>query len=219
MFSGSFVPVGQKHGKGIGVLWHEGVAGRSAAEISSTFIDCYDRRGSGTSRVTLWADNCSGQNKNWWLFGALVKEVNKVGGDLDVITLKFFEPGHTFMSADSFHALIEKGIKKKNKIQDFQDLADVVNSKGEALVSNYNDFYHVQKQLTTAMYAAGKAYLDDVQVAQFERGSVKLIWKKTCNYEEFKSAYFLQKKAEKDVKNLFTLFTLKMNIYRFKFAR
>ena len=98
------------------------------------------------------------------------------------------------MSADSFHALIEKGIKKKNKLQDFQDLVDVVNSKGEALVLNYNDFYHVKKQLTSAMYAADKPYLDDVQVAQFERGSVKLFWKKTYNDEEFKTAYFLQKK-------------------------
>ena len=80
---------------------------------------------------------------------------------------------------------------------------DVVNSKGEALVLNYNDFYHVKKQLTTAMYAADKPYLDDVQVAQFEQGSVKLFWKKTYNDEECKSAYFLQKKAEKDVKNLF----------------
>ena len=80
---------------------------------------------------------------------------------------------------------------------------DVVNSKGEALVLNYNDFYHVKMQLTTAMYAADKPYLDDVQVAQFEQGSVKLFWKKTYNDEECKIAYFLQKKAEKDVKNLF----------------
>ena len=139
MFNELFVPVGKKHGKGIG-LWHEGIAGRSAAKISSTFIDVLrPPRFRDFKTVTLWADNCSGQNKNWWLFGALLKEVNKVGGNLDVITLKFFEPGHTFMSADSFHVLIEKGIKKKNKLEDFQDLVDVVNSKGEALVLNFNN--------------------------------------------------------------------------------
>ena len=147
MFNKSFVPIGKKHGKGIGVLWHEGVAGRSAAEISSTFIDVLQSpRFRDFKRVMLLGDNCSGQKKNWWLFGALVKEVNKVGGNLDVITLKIFEPGHTFMSADSFHTLI--GIKKKNKLQDFQD---IVNSKGIKLVLNYNDFYHVKKQQPQCM--------------------------------------------------------------------
>ena len=58
MFNESFVPVGKKHGKGIGVLWHEGVAGRSTAEISSTFIDVLrSPRFRDFKRVTLWADN------------------------------------------------------------------------------------------------------------------------------------------------------------------
>ena len=35
------------------------------------------------------------------------------------------------MSADSFHALIEKGIKKKNKLQDYQGLVNAVNEKGD----------------------------------------------------------------------------------------
>ena len=94
-----------------------GIAGRSAAEITSTFVDVLrSPRFRDFRKVMLWADNCSGQNNNWWLFGALVKEVNKVNGTLEVVTVKFFEPGHTFMSDDSFHSQIEKGIKKKKKI-------------------------------------------------------------------------------------------------------
>ena len=38
-FNESFVPVGQKNGKGIGVLWHERTAGRPASAIASTFIN------------------------------------------------------------------------------------------------------------------------------------------------------------------------------------
>ena len=38
------------------------------------------------------------------------------------ITLKYFEPGHTFMTADSIHARIEKVLKRKNsKIFNFDD--------------------------------------------------------------------------------------------------
>ena len=121
-----------------------GIAGRSAAEI--TFVDV-SWPPSDFRKVMLWADNCSGQNKSWWLFGALVKEVSKVNGTVVVVTVKFFEPGHTFMSADSFHSQIEKGIKKKKKLRDFLDLADGVNEKGEALVLKFDDFYQVKKQL------------------------------------------------------------------------
>ena len=86
------------------------------------------------THVTFWADNCSGQNKNWYLFSALVKEVNKAGGYPETSTVNCFEPEHTFMSADSIHALVEKMIKKKNKLQHYQDLADIVDEKGDAML-------------------------------------------------------------------------------------
>ena len=107
------------------------------------------------------------------------------------------------MSADSFHSQIEKGIKEKKKLQDFLDLVDVVNEKGEALVLKFDDFYQVKKQLSTAKFTADEPYLDDVQVARFQRGSVKLFWKQPYDAKDFKSASFLQKKAEKSVKTLF----------------
>ena len=74
--------------------------------------------------------------------------MNRPDSSIMTITLKYFEPGHTFMSADSFHAMIEKGIRRKNKLQDFYDLIDVVNEKGEALVLNYGDFLNVEKQVS-----------------------------------------------------------------------
>ena len=138
-FNESFVPVRTKYGKALGVLWHEGIAGRSAAEVAGTFINVVR-----SSRL-FWADNCSGQNKNWYLFSALIKEINILCGNAETITIKFFEPGHTFMSADSFHAQVEKGIKKKIKLQDYQDLVDIVNEKGEAMELKFNNFFDIKK--------------------------------------------------------------------------
>ena len=41
-------------------------------------------------------------------------------------SIKYFEPGHTFMPADNFHHVIEQGMRKKQRIEDFQDFADLV---------------------------------------------------------------------------------------------
>ena len=54
--------------------------------------------------IIIWMDNCGPQNKNWTLYTALTAAVNsKDHPYLESITLKYFEVGHTFMSADSFH--------------------------------------------------------------------------------------------------------------------
>ena len=61
------------------------------------------------------------------------EEVNRPDGKAESITVKCFKAGHMFMLADSFHSMVEKGIKKKKKLQNFQDLVNVVNEKGEAV--------------------------------------------------------------------------------------
>ena len=59
--------------------------------------------------IILWTDNCNGQNKNCFLYTMFCHEVTRQD-DPDTITVKYFEKGHTFISADSFHQ-IEKGMK------------------------------------------------------------------------------------------------------------
>ena len=76
------------------------------------------------------------QGKNWWPYTTLVHEVNKRFENFESITLKYFEPGHTFMSADAFHHMIEQGIRKERRIENFYDFVDVVEKKGKALVEN-----------------------------------------------------------------------------------
>ena len=40
------------------------------------------------------------------------------------IKLKYFESGHTFMSADSVHHSIENQMKRKGSLFDFNDFVD-----------------------------------------------------------------------------------------------
>ena len=70
------------------MLWHEGIAGRVAANVASSFIKCINTDAS--DYVTLWAENCAAQNKNWTLFTALSWCVNQEWGP-EKVTLKFLE--------------------------------------------------------------------------------------------------------------------------------
>ena len=81
-------------------------------------------------KFIFWADNCAAQNKNWWLFTAL-REVNITDGP-ELIT-KYFEPGHTYMSSDSFHHLIKKGMKAMKRVEDFGDFQKIIDNNGVSL--------------------------------------------------------------------------------------
>lgn len=52
-------------------------------------------------------------------------------------TLKYFEPGHTFMSVDSFHHGVEKAMKKwpGGNMVDFQDFTEVIASSNSGKVN------------------------------------------------------------------------------------
>ena len=66
---------------------------------------------------TFWVENCSAQNKCWWFFTALCDAVNNERNmDLQSVTLKYFEKGQSFMRADSYHRLVEKGMNLCKKM-------------------------------------------------------------------------------------------------------
>ncbi|CAH1106646.1 unnamed protein product [Psylliodes chrysocephalus] len=109
-FNESFVPVGKKQSGPTAVLWHEAVSGRSKEDQISTFyaflLSARDKK-----NIVLWLDNCFSQNENWSLFTFFIYIVNSNEVLLDKLVVKYFEPGHTFMSADSFHHNVEKSFE------------------------------------------------------------------------------------------------------------
>ena len=52
-------------------------------------------------------DNYTGQNKNYSHYTASIDKVNSDIIQADTITLKYLQAGHTFMSAYSFHAIVQ----------------------------------------------------------------------------------------------------------------
>jgi len=61
----------------------------------------------------FWADNCTGQNKNWVLFTALISSLNsKHKNSIESVTIKYLTKGHTHMPADGVHGNIETKFKQ-----------------------------------------------------------------------------------------------------------
>ena len=179
-FNETFARLGQAtpSNPNVAVLWHEAISGRSASDIASTYwnffleVNCNEP-------IVLWLDNCSAQNKNWTLFSMLVKAVNHF--EFESITLKFFEPGHTFMAADSVHAAIEKQMKKVQKINDFSDFIAVVEKSNRVGIKtiplSFGDFLDFTDETSaTKLKASGRPKLADMYIVQFRTTSKKLFY-------------------------------------------
>ena len=128
-----------------------------------------------------------GQNKNWYLCTAFANEVNSENSSSKAISLKYFEPSHTFMSADSFHQLVKQRMFQSKTVEDFQDFVRNVDSCGKSLLMNFNVFFEIPKRVIQAKYTCNKPKLEDVQVVNFVRGSAQMFRKTSYTEENLKS--------------------------------
>ena len=177
---------GKRNSKGksktISVVWHEGISGRSASDITSCFY-MFLKQERDAKDIILWLDNYSSQNKNWTLFTMLANRVNSADINAEEISLRYFVPGHSFMSADSVHAGVEKKMKQRpgGKVLDFDDFAEVVKCSDNQTVIKmcYGDFKIWEKGLSLAKKkSTGKFLLKDIAEIIFRRGS-KEMWFRT----------------------------------------
>ena len=144
-------------------------------------------------------DNCSGQNKNWVLFTIFCYLLN-VNGFPESITIKYFEKGHTFISADSFHHQIEKEMRSKKNVCDFHDFEKIIESKVCKLPMTEGDFHDWENELSQRKFALSKPSLCNVQVVMFKKSETKMFWKQSYLQEEFRSCIFFLKKIETKIK-------------------
>jgi len=83
------------------------------------------------------------------------------------------------MSADSFHATVERAMGSK-KLYDFQDFIDVIGETQTHVkpeVMNFNDFYD-WKDVISRHFVKGKLLVTSIKVLQVRRGSLSLFVKK-----------------------------------------
>lgn len=177
------------------VIWHEGECGRKAFNIANSYIAYLQNESKFTSAVkaTIFVDNCNSQNKNWTLYSALVRFVNDNETNFTSVDIKYFEPGHTYMAADSVHGSIGKALRRQANIYDFQDYLELITaSRGsmEAIVLDHSKqivFESESKQRIPGVL------LRNIRVVQFRRGSFSLYFKECHSDDTFKVADFLKR--------------------------
>lgn len=206
----SFVPLGKKSKVNpFACIWHEGISGRNKEDITSTFHALFIRY-RDIEKIVLWLDNCSSQNKNWCFLSYLVFIINSDEISTTEIEINFFEPGHTFMSADHFHHQVEQSLKKQKKTYDFSDFSQAVKNanKGKVDVKEmcHRDFYlwKDNKSQQKLQKSTNKVLLREIVALKAIRGSFFLMYKKKFG-EEYEKLDFLNLKSQKKIEKPSTL--------------
>lgn len=180
-FNETFAQVGG--GKVLAIVWDETQSGRKSEDILCAFDKVF-RKHKDCERIILWMDNCSGQNKNWQLFVHVCLIVNSHSYSIKNIEFKYFESGHTFMAADSYHHMVEQAMKsfKKGNIVTFEDFvhcAKNAQNKTEAtevIPLKFTDFF--TPSLTVTQYTLNKMSprpkIDNMRHLKFTKGELSM---------------------------------------------
>ncbi|XP_050304070.1 uncharacterized protein LOC126741611 isoform X1 [Anthonomus grandis grandis] len=204
-FNQSFVPVGtnQKNLRPIAAIWHEGIAGRKKEDLIRAFHQFF-LNNRDAIKITLWLDNCAAQNKNWTMLSYLVYIINSGMISAQKIFIKYFGPGHTFMSADSFHNQVELQMKYKKNIYDFPDFKEAVgaanSSKTRVIDMNIHQFYDWLDltSINRIKKLKPRPYISDFTTLMVKQGSKAIFYTENYDYENIKTLEFLKIKSEKE---------------------
>lgn len=92
-------------------VWDETKGKRGSDEIGSCLLRFIKIKiAEGVNDFKFYSDNCSGQNKNQFLYSMLAK----IAVDYQVkITQRYLVKGHTETAGDSIHSTIDRAIKNK----------------------------------------------------------------------------------------------------------
>ncbi|KAL9701899.1 hypothetical protein quinque_005340 [Culex quinquefasciatus] len=183
------------------------------SDIMSTFTKHMEFN-STVKRIIYWLDNCASQNKNWDMLLHMILLVNSTWIAAERVTFKYLESGHTFMTADSFHASVERKMRKHQggELHNFDDFVDCV--KGASVevepvvtVMNYSDFFEPTVCFKPSVFQKKKTrpYLADIKEIRFDRGSYRLLYKEQFDGPWLQVDIFTKKQLKEITKTDFCL--------------
>lgn len=112
-------------GRGHMFVWDEVTAKRGAIEICSCISKFFEMFVPDEVRkIIMFSDNCSGQNKNFTLLMFYLTYIHR--GRFSDITHVYFQPGHTYIAADSDFGIIEKNMRCHNYIFTPDEHIDII---------------------------------------------------------------------------------------------
>jgi hypothetical protein len=138
-------------------LWSETQALRGGQEITSILYRHILTIQPPVEEINFYCDSCPGQNKNIIIVVMLLYIIEKLAaaGRKMIINVKYLEPGHTHMEADTVHAIIER-FKKTTTMDveippDWAKLMRLIERKPRLQVveMEQSEFYQFRDLLTT----------------------------------------------------------------------
>lgn len=177
-------------------IWSEAISGRNANDMLSCFVKII-RKYAHLKKITFWLDNCSSQNKNWNLFQHMILLVNSEI-QCEQIIFKYFEPGHTFMAADSFHAAVEAKMRHERVVTFENFKSAVANAKKDVdiLDMQVTDFF--QTKMNVSQYTLNsckpRPYVENMRKVVFKKGKYELGYSDGINGDKLKYCKLFSKK-------------------------
>lgn len=106
-----------KTGQSYHYMYDESIAKKGKNDVISFIHDFLKNKlAPGVKNIYIFTDNCSSQNKNNSLFQYLYTVIQSKMFNLEFITHRYPEPGHSFLPCDRCFALIEKVKRKVERI-------------------------------------------------------------------------------------------------------
>lgn len=141
MFNLTFVIHGPNQGKENVFIytWTENQSARGSNQVCSAlmdFIKVLENRFQGDpqkpSKLRLFSDACSGQNKNRTLVGSLLHYVNQTNKSPFFSTIEHFFPirGHSYMPPDWVFGRMEQEFRKKEVIESPREYLEIYKKYG-----------------------------------------------------------------------------------------
>ena len=110
---------------------------------------------------------------------------------IKTLVLKYFEKGHTFMSADSYHHSVESAMEKM-RVYDFSEFVNALNVNGQDIILSHRDIISFPK-------GSSKGKATEGRPERFTKDLTRLEWK--YNFDDhYRSSEFLMKKILKSLK-------------------
>lgn len=129
--------------------------------------------------VSFYSDNCTGQQKNKAMC-IMMNEFSAKAKHIQRITLNFLMVGHSLMTVDSAHAVIERASRKKTIYAPSEWLTVVSNAR-------YKPFPYVVKKMTYSDFLDWHTYADSKHLKLDDKSDLKIT--------EIRAAIFEKKNA------------------------
>jgi hypothetical protein len=201
VFHQTFAPIGRSKHKQpnrkhlvFSVVWHKGIAGRSAAEVAKVYERCIRHYSEVAQKIVIWMDNCAALNKNWTLFSMIATFLNSPTVSVQEVELRYLEKGHTYMAAGSFHAHVEKSLSRKKNVSNFEDFIDAVEAAATPSPKVHEIKFSKFREwgCRPSQRLKDTPILSTIRAVKFCKGSFDMFYRCDSNPSSFVSKSFLK---------------------------